>query len=144
MIFYNVIFLNGLSLGWVLFIWTFISFDLPYKSNCWKIICLISSASINTRIIVVFPDLISCHGEGQQSWGLKMKPNSCKLNILFQYDKQKSCNAVCLFHLIYCHWVQKQHMLSRSNYLAQLLIYNTAKYILSNEMTLNEIMKHKH
>ena len=30
-------------------------------------IIIISSASINTRTIVVSPDLISCHGEGQES-----------------------------------------------------------------------------
>ena len=49
--------------------------------------------------MVVFPDLISCHGEGQEGRVLKMKQKV--VNILFQYDKQNSCNTVCLFHLIY-------------------------------------------
>ena len=64
---YNGIFSNGLSWG------GYSSFERSYYLTCHinlaagKLYALISSATINTKIIIVFPDVASCHGQGQES-----------------------------------------------------------------------------
>ena len=55
-----------------------------YQAGYGKLYGLISFGIINSRIIILFSDLVSFHWQGQESQDLKKKKKLKQSNILFQ------------------------------------------------------------